>query len=103
MMVNIAWLVTIGCTLFFSLPRGILESTIYRAGMSKVQPGGQMRPVFKFSPARSVCYQINNMWPTSTVHRKTMLVQIGDVLLNGNSFKDNMKRKVSSDVCQPSG
>ena len=38
-----------------------------RTDMSKVRPGGQLRPVFKFSQARSVCYQINNMRPTSTV------------------------------------
>ncbi len=31
---------------------------------------GQMRPVFKFSPARSLCYQINNMRPTSTADHR---------------------------------
>lgn len=43
------------------------KQLIVKAGMSKVRPGGQLRPVFKFPPARSLCYKISNMRPASTV------------------------------------
>ena len=53
-----------------------LQYTIQlKTGMSKVQPGSKLRPVFKFPPARSLCHKISNMHPASMVDRSIIHVQ----------------------------